>query len=398
MPRVLLLLPTATYRAADFIAAARALGVEVVVASEQQPVLSETMGDRAAVVPLDDPERGASVIDALDARRGIDAVIAVDDQGVLVAAHAGERLGFPHNPPDAVARTRDKAAMRTAFMAAEVPQPRFEIFDDPDNIPDVGFPCVVKPIGLSASRGVIRADDAPGARAAARRALDIAGGGTLLVEEYVPGAELALEGLLRDGRLEVLALFDKPDPLDGPYFEETIYVTPARVTADVQARVERVVADAAAALGLREGPVHAEVRVHADRVWVIEVAARSIGGLCARALRFGAGISLEEVILRHALGQDLDGLARETMASGVMMLPIRAAGRLIGVHGQDGAKAVPGIVGLEITIVPGREVHPLPEGDRYLGFLFARADTPDAVEAALRAAHAELRVVIEEHT
>jgi biotin carboxylase len=261
---------------------------------------------------------------------------------------------------------------------------------------------VVKPTGLSASRGVIRADDAAAARDAARRALDIAGGGTLLVEEYVPGAELALEGLLRDGRLEVLALFDKPDPLVGPYFEETIYVTPARVTVDVQARVERVVADAAAALGLREGPVHAEVRVHDDRVWVIEVAARSIGGLCARALRFGAGISLEEVILRHALGQDLapgqpGGLARETMASGVMMLPIRTAGRLVGVEGQDVARAVPGVVGLEITIVPGREVQPLPEGDRYLGFLFARADTPDAVEAALRAAHAHLRVDIEAH-
>ncbi len=395
-------MPTATYRAADFIAAARALGAEVVVASEEQPVLSETMGDRAVVVPLDDPERGASAIDALDARRGIDAVVAVDDQGVLVAAHAGERLGFPHNPPAAVARTRDKAAMRTAFMAAEVPQPRFEIFDDPDNVPDVGFPCVVKPIGLSASRGVIRADDAAAARDAARRALDIAGGGSLLVEEYVPGAELALEGLLRDGRLEVLALFDKPDLLVGPYFEETIYVTPARVTADVQTRVERVVADAAAALGLREGPVHAEVRVHDDRVWVIEVAARSIGGLCARALRFGAGISLEEVILRHALGQNLafgeaGGLARQTMASGVMMLPIRTAGRLVGVQGQDAARAVPGVVGLEITIVPGREVRPLPEGDRYLGFLFARADTPDVVEAALRTAHAQLQVDIEEH-
>ncbi len=395
MPRVLLLLPTATYRAADFVAAARALGVEVVVASEEQPVLADTMGDRAAVVPLDDPEVGAAAIDALDARRGIDAVVAVDDQGILVAAHAGVRLGFPHNPPEAVARTRDKAAMRTAFAAAEVPQPRFAVFDDPDAVPDVGFPCVVKPTGLSASRGVIRADDPTAARTAAKRALDIAGGGALLVEEYVPGDEFALEGLLSEGRLEVLALFDKPDPLEGPYFEETIYVTPARVGPDVAARIERVVADAAAALGLREGPVHAEVRVHDDRVWVIEVAARSIGGLCARALRFGAGISLEEVILRHALGQDLDGLARESMASGVMMLPIRNAGRLVGVRGQDAARAVPGVVGLEITIAPGREVHPLPQGDRYLGFLFARADTPDQVEAALRAAYGNLHVDIE---
>jgi hypothetical protein len=241
---------------------------------------------------------------------------------------------------------------------------------------------------------VIRADDPDGARAAARRAHDIAGGGMLLVEAYVPGAELALEGLLRRGQLEVLALFDKPDPMEGPYFEETIYVTPARITGDTSTRVERVVADAAAALGLREGPIHAEVRVDDDRVWVLEVAARSIGGLCARALRFGAGISLEEVILRHALGRDLDGLVRESSASGVMMLPIPDAGRLVAVKGQDAARSVSGIVGLEITIPIGREVQPLPEGDRYLGFLFARAGTPDEVEAALRTAHGALEIEI----
>jgi biotin carboxylase len=368
--------------------------VEVIVASEEEPVLAETIGDRAVVVQLDEPEGGASAIEALDARRGIDAVVAVDDQGILVAAHAGERLGFPHNPPDAVVRTRDKAAMRAALDAAEVSQPRFAVFDDPDDVPDVGFPCVVKPTGLSASQGVIRADDPDQARGAARRAHEIAGGGTLLVEEYVSGAELALEGLMRGGELEVLALFDKPDPLEGPYFEETIYVTPARVADDVSTRIGRVVADAATALGLREGPIHAEVRVDGERVWVLEVAARTIGGLCARALRFGAGISLEEVILRHALGRDLDGLAREATASGVMMLPIPGAGRLGAVNGQDAARAVPGVVGLEITIPVGREIRPLPEGDRYLGFLFARADTPDAVESALRTAHAALEVEI----
>jgi biotin carboxylase len=394
MPRVLLLLPTATYRAPDFIAAARALGVEVVVASEEAPVLAETMGDRAVVVPIDDPDASASAIEALDARRPIDAVVAVDDRGVLVAAQAGERLGFPHNPPEAAARTRDKAAMRSALAAAEVPQPRFAAFDDPEHVPDIGFPCVVKPVSLAASRGVIRADDPAGARAAARRAHDIAGGGTLLVEEYVQGAEVAVEGLLRDGRLDVLALFDKPDALEGPYFEETIYVTPSRLPDAVQERVERVLADAAGALGLREGPVHAEARVLGERVWVLEVAARSIGGLCARTLRFGAGISLEEVILRHALGRDLEGLAREQSAAGVMMLPIRATGRLVAVDGQDAAREVAGIVGLEITIPVGRHVTPLPEGDRYLGFLFARGEKPEEVEAALRSAHELLDVMI----
>jgi biotin carboxylase len=393
--RVLLLVPTTTYRAADFLAAAHALGVEVVVASDEAPPLASSMGDRALAVPLDDPDAAAAAIEALDARHPIDAVVAVDDQGVVVAARAGERLGFPHNRPAAVALTRDKAAMRDALAAAEVSQPRYARLDELDDLPDVGWPRVVKPTHSSGSRGVLRADDAAAARAAARRVSAIVDGAPLLVEEYVAGVEVAVEGLLQDGRLVVLAVFDKPDPLEGPTFEETIYVTPSRLPAEWLNTVERVAGDATRALGLTEGPVHAELRVDPDgRAWLIEVAARSIGGLCARTLRLGAGISLEEVILRHALDLPLVDLAREAQASGVMMLPIPRAGVLRGVHGQDAARRVPGVVGLEVTIPTGRPVRALPEGDRYLGFLFARGATPDEVEATLRRAHGLLEVDI----
>jgi hypothetical protein len=216
----------------------------------------------------------------------------------------------------------------------------------------------------------------------------------LLVESFVPGAEVAVEGLMRGGAFETLAIFDKPDPLDGPYFEETIYVTPSRLPAATVERIEATAADAAAALGLTEGPVHAELRVDGDRVTLLELAARSIGGLCSRALRFGAGVSLEEVILRHALDEPLAGLERADAASGVMMVPIPRAGVLHEVRGQDDARAVPGVVGLEIGIANGRPVEPLPEGDRYLGFVFARGDAPEDVETSLRAAHARLEVDI----
>ena len=393
MPRVLLLLPTSTYRATDFVRAAARLGIDVVVGSEEEQALAGDMADRAVVVPLGNPAAAADVIVALDARAALDAVVAVDDQGVLVAAAAGARLGFPHNPPDAVAATRDKAAMRAALAAAQVPQPSFAMFDDPARVPGVGFPCVVKPTGRSGSQGVIRADDPRELDAAVARVRAIADG-PVLVEEYVPGVEVAVEGLLRGGTLDVLAVFDKPDPLVGPYFEETIYVTPSRLDAATLARVTELSGRACAALGVVEGPVHAEVRVDGDRAWVIEVAARSIGGLCARALRFGAGIALEELILRHAVGLPLDGLDREEAASGVMMLPIPRAGVLQEVRGQDAARAVDGITGLEITIPRGRRVVPIPEGDRYLGFLFARGDTPHAVESSLRAAFAALTIEI----
>jgi biotin carboxylase len=403
--RLLLIVPSATYRAADFMAAARELGVAVTVASDRRAAMSAAMGENALTLRLSDPREAAAAIVARARRTPFAAIVGVDDQGVMSAALAAERLGLAHNPPAAVARTRDKAAMRRALADAHVSQPRFVLLpadaDVAAAVGETGLPCVVKPLSLSGSRGVIRADDRESARAAVDRvrAILAAAGepadAPLLLESYLPGAEVAVEGLLRSGRLEVLAVFDKPEPLEGPYFEETLYVTPSRLPAAVLAEVTRISAQAARALGLREGPVHAELRVHEQNVRVLELAARSIGGLCSRALRFGVGVSLEQLILRHALGLDVDDLGRESLAAGVMMIPIPRAGTLVDVEGQARARGVPGIGGLEITIARGRPVVPLPEGDRYLGFLFARGPTADAVERSLREAHALLRVRIE---
>ncbi len=405
MDRLLLILPSATYRAADFMTAAREMGVAITVACERRATMSAVMGARALTLRLSDPQDAVETIIARARDTPFAAIVGVDDQGVMVAALAAERLGLAHNPPAAVARTRDKAAMRQALAAAEVPQPRFVLLAPGADVSTatrpIGFPCVLKPLSLSGSQGVIRADDPDQARSAAervRRILVAAGepaDAPLLLESYLPGAEVALEGLLRSGRLEVLAIFDKPDPLEGPYFEETLYVTPSRLPTAVLAEVRRVTARAAEALGLREGPVHAELRVSDRQVGVLELAARSIGGLCSRALRFGAGVSLEQLILRHALGLAFEDLSRESPAAGVMMIPIPRGGTLVQVDGQEQARAVPGIGGLEITIARSRPVVPLPEGDRYLGFLFARGSRPDAVERSLREAHSCLGIRIE---
>src|SRR4249920_423777 len=397
MPRALLILPTAGYRTEDFLAAASALDVEVVVATDRR----QTIGD-AIRIDLRRPGRAADAIVELARERPLDAVVAADDGGVVAAAIAATRLGLPSNPPEAASRARDKIALRRALAAAGVSQPRFAELPPGGDVAAVGFPAVLKPAGLAMGRGVIRADDADGARESERRIRKIVAAAgddpaaPLLLEEYVPGVEVAVEALLRAGRMETLAVFDKPDPLEGPYFEETIYVTPSRLPADAHAAVERLVASAAAAVGLREGPVHAEVRLDGPRLWGIELAARSIGGLCGRTLRFGLGVRLEELILRHALGLPLEGrLRREEAAAGVMMLPIPGAGTLRGVSGRDEARAVPGISDLRITIPVGGRMVPLPEGDRYLGFMFARSAGPDEVESALRTAHARLDVAID---
>src|SRR3954462_9521723 len=403
--RVLLLLPTATYRAADFLTAARALGAKVVVASDRRLV---SIGDAQLTLDLRRPEAAAEAIAALAKDCPLDAVVAVDDQGVRVAALAATRLGLSGNPLEAAAATRDKAAMRGALAAAGVPQPEHRTVGPSQDAAavaaEIGVPCVVKPLSLSASRGVIRADDPRAAAAAAARVRAIlaeAGedpDGPLLIERYVPGAEVAVEGLLRAGALEPLAVFDKPDALEGPYFEETIFTTPSRLPGEIVAAVTRMTADACGALGLREGPVHAELRVHAGRVWMLELAARSIGGVCSRSLRFGVGVRLGGGVLRHALALPLGDLGRGEAGAGGVMFPIPRAGGLREVRGQDEARAVPGIAGLEISIGRDRPVRPLPEGDRYLGFLFARRATPAEVEHALRAAHERLEIDIAETT
>lgn len=409
MDRLLLLMTTTTYRAGAFLEAAQRLGVPVVVGSDRPQILEAANPAGHLTLDFLAPEEASRAIVEFARRYPIRAVIAADDDGVILAAAAAAALHLPHNPMEAVAAARNKLRMREALAKAGVSSPRFTAFsidEDPERVAgQVPFPCVLKPLFLSASRGVIRADDpvefvvAFHRLAAILRRPEVAAqGGALarqiLVEGYIPGVEVALEGLLTKGELRVLALFDKPDPLEGPFFEETIYVTPSRLPDAVQQSIVACTAQAVAALGLAHGPIHAELRVNNQGPWILEIAPRSIGGLCSRALRFGEGISLEELILRHAMGFEVEPIIREGQAAGVMMIPIPQAGVLREVRGQDEARTVPGVEEIRLTIPVGQPVVPLPEGSRYLGFIFARDETPEQVEAALREAHSRLTFLI----
>lgn len=399
--RVLLLMSPATYRAGAFLNAAKNLNLEVVVGIDLPETLTEYWH-----VPLGldfaDPETSVHAIVEYAREHPIHAIISMDDSAVELAARASAVLGLPHNSPQAAEAARDKLLMRTLMSRGGAPCPVFRPFalsDDPARIAEqVGYPCVLKPLRMSGSRGVIRANTPAGFVAAfhrLRRLLLSEGNDeqetSFLVEDFIPGFEVALEGMLTHGRLKVLALFDKPDPLDGPFFEETIYVTPSRLPDQVQERIARAVAIAAAAIGLQHGPTHAELRVNEQGPWMLEIAGRSIGGLCSTILEFGSGMCLEELILRHATGEEIAAIQRDSAAAGVMMIPIPAAGILKGVHGVEEAAQVPLITGIEITAKVNYPLVPLPEGASYLGFIFARGKTPAGVEEAIRKAHKLLK-------
>jgi biotin carboxylase len=405
-PRALLLVPARTYRAADFLTAASRLGLDLVVGSDG----ALPLGGRP-VVPVSpgDPERSADRIIASTGPAA--AVVAADTPMLVLAAVIAGRMGLPHNPVDAVTAAGDKAAQRRRWAAAGVAQPGFRVVPAAATedvlrqaAAEVGAPCVVKASSLSASQGVLRADDPAAAVAAARRVRQVlAAAGrqpdeSLLVEEYVPGPELSVDGLLTAGVLTVTAVFDKPWTPEGPTFEETLLITPSRLAEPVLTAAISAAGQAARALGLTHGPIHAELRIDQRdgqaRPVMLELAARCIGGLCSRALRFPGGTSLEEMVLAHALGRPVPG-HRVGRPSGVLMLPVPRPGVLRAVEGQAEAAATPGITGLSITIAAGQRVRPLPDGDRYLGFIFAEGDTQDRVEQALADARGRLRVVIE---
>ena len=403
------MLPTTTYRAAAFVEAARRIGVDLTVASEQRSTLEDANPAGLLTLDLKKPERAAEEVHAFARKYPIKGVVGVDDDTAIVAAHVAERLKLKANPTHAMEAARDKHMQRLKLSDSGVPIPRFELHmlaEDPAEIAKtIRFPCVLKPLRLSASRGVIRADNAQDlikAHARLRAILeqpeaDACGEPALhfLVEEFIPGYEVALEGIVVNRRLHVLALFDKPDPLDGPFFEETIYVTPSTVPAGLQSAIVQCAERAVRALGITEGPVHAELRYNERGPWLIELAARPIGGRCSAVLRFGdQGISLEELILRHALGMPIPSLQRERLAAGVMMIPIPGAGTLKEVRGVAEAKGVPLIHDVQITAHPGEQLVPFPEGSRYPGFIFARGDTPGEVETALRTAHRRLEFVL----
>jgi biotin carboxylase len=369
--------------------------------------LPDSSGD-VLLLDIRHPQAAAQTVAEFARHHPIDAVIGVDDVTAVAAAAVAEAVGLPHNSVASVTAARNKRQMRELLSGQGIPVPRHKVFpldgDPREFAKQVVYPCVVKPLILSASCGVIRANDEEEFRGAFRRVgalltnLGLVARDEqarwILVEDFVPGIEVALEGLLTQGALQPLAMFDKPDPLNGPFFEETIYVTPSRLSSDLQQKVVACAARTAEALGLREGPVHGEFRVNEHGVWVIELAARSIGGRCSRTLDFPSGMSLEELILRHALRMPLPPLTRQEQAAGVMMLPIPYGGRLREVRGQAEARAVPGVEELTITAEPGDELVPLPEGTRYLGFLLARGTTPEVVERSLRDAHRRLTVVI----
>ena len=405
MPRLLLLLPTTTYRTTAFVEAARQIGVELTVASEEPSTLQAASLGGLLTLPLQDPPRAATEAFLFAKRYPIAAVVGVDDDTAIVAAAIAQKLGLKGNPIHAVTAARDKHQQRELLAKAGVPIPRFmlrTLDEDPAAIArTITYPCVLKPLRLSASRGVIRANNAQSFVEAHGRLKAIVSepGAAFLIEEFIPGYEVALEGLVVNRRLHVLALFDKPDPLDGPFFEETIYVTPSTVPAGLQTAIKDCADRAVRALGISDGPIHAELRYNENGPWLIELAARPIGGRCSAVLRFGEGgmgkgVTLEEIILRHALGMPIPSLARERLAAGVMMIPIPGAGTLQEVRGITEAKQVPLVEDVQITAHPGERLIPFPEGSRYPGFIFARGETPAVVETALREAHSRLTFVL----
>ena len=413
MKRVLILATTTGYQTRMFAAAAERQGIDLIYATDRCDQLDDPWRDGAIPVRFHEEWRSVDALLKALEQRPIDGILAVGDRPTVMAAQLARLLNLPGHPPEAAVAARDKRVAREKFRAGGLLVANsFAVpmgVDPLTVLPRVEFPAVLKPTVLSGSRGVIRVDDAVSFAAAFTRIRRLLASNevkelrdpeadVIQVEQYIPGSEFALEGLLDQGRLKSIALFDKPDPLEGPFFEETIYVTPSEVNTGIQTQITMAVTRAAQSLGLHHGPVHAEVRVNSTGPYVLEVAARPIGGLCAKALRFehgGQRIGFEDLLLLHAAGLSIDEWRREHLAAAVMMIPIPRSGTFRGVDGVQAAGAVPYIDEIEITAKADQQLLALPEGSSYLGFIFARATTVKDAVGALREAHARLRFTID---
>ena len=415
----LILSTTTGYQLRSFGDAAERAGIDLIFATDRCHRLDDPWRDAAIPVRFHESQASLDAIVRAAAARSIEGVIAVGDRPVALAARAASALGLPWHPEDAAEASANKKLARERFRAAGLPVPWFVDLPAGRNLEATPrVPCVVKPLGLSGSRGVIRANsrgelDAAIARVRALlsrkdvRAIRTGLEDAILIEGFVEGREYAIEGVMTRGVLRAFAIFDKPDPLDGPFFEETIYVTPTALPAGDRARVLDHVQRAASALGLSDGPVHAECRVGPDGVFMLEIAARPIGGLCSKVLRFDDGaaptgsgpgslkVSLEEVLLRHAVGEDVSRWVREAAAAGVMMIPIPKRGVLKRVGGVDDAARTPAVEEIRVSAKIGQLLEPLPEAGSYLGFIFARAAEPADVVHALKTAHGRLTFAVE---
>jgi len=412
MAHLLLLLPSMSYRGEAFLEAANKVGVSLTIAGDAPPDFLKQSPKSFLPLDLYSPSTAVTTVVEFAKTSPISVVLGVNDQTAVLASIISEALGLSANSIDSVRAASNKQMMRSLLQKKGLPCPNFFVVgidEKPkDIVPHVTFPCVLKPLTLSGSCGVIRADNPESFKNAFTRIVHLlksfereeqeVADRQILIEDFIPGIEVALEGLLTKNTFHPLALFDKPDPLDGPYFEETIYVTPSRLPSDTQVRITESLAKAAQAIGLREGPIHGELRINDQDIWVIEVAARSIGGKCSRMLEFGTGRSLEELILLHALGRKLPSFDLTNGAGGVMMIPITQEGVLERVEGQEEAQQVPGVEELVMTANPGDHLIPLPEGKRYLGFIVARGAQPEEVEETLREAHRRLTVMMKPHT
>jgi hypothetical protein len=413
-PRLLMFIPTATYRAEAFVRAAQRLPIQLSIASEVPSSLSHLHPVDLPAFDFGHPYDVMAAARSLAEKTRIDGVVAVDDQSVLPASLVANALGLPHHSPDAVRSALNKYFARERMRAGGLDVPRFRLValdSDPrtaarDVGRDTGYPAVLKPLAMAASRGVVRVNSAVEFVPAFERLAtlvrttpsshDEIANRHIIVETYIPGAEVAVEGIVERGVFHMFTVFDKVDPLEGPFFPETMYVTPSRLPSGIVSRIEQVTRETLLATGLDHGPVHVELRIDGPRVVPIEAHARSIGGYCSKVLRFEGDRSLEEIIVLQALGLLGAIPPREENAAGVWMMQAPRAGRFVQMRGVSAATRVPHVDEVIVSARPAQELTPLPDGFLYVGFIFARARTPADVESALRGAFDRLEPVFED--
>lgn len=384
------------------LAAAKARHFKTLVAATSRPCVDDDLVDRFLRIPDRSSKEVAAYVERQCEGLLVSGVLASDDWDVVAAAMIADKLGLRFVGVETALAATNKFLMRQRLRNGGAVVPDFQCFAIGDNAGEIAkslrFPVVIKPTYGQGSLGVIRADTVDEFEKAFQytsriivdldmRPSAVRDRSGILVEQYIPGEEYTVELLMHEGKPYSLAVFEKPDPLEGPYFEEGIYVTPIRRDEKIRSLLVEAAIRGSRALGIETGPCHCELRLSGELPYILEIAARPIGGFCSQVFADLMGFDLHDLVLQNAVGLPvMPPPIADGVALGVMMLPVPGRGNLARVSGVDRALDIDGIMSVKIHVEAGSRILPYPEQSCYIGTVLATGSSADEVVARLKSA------------
>ena len=381
MKKLLLVIPENSYKSNDFVTSAEKLDLDFLVITDSQQVFGQ-FSDTVIIHGFDEELEN----DVKEKLQDVTHILPVDHSALKFSAYLVDLLKAKGNNTKSINTAMNKFESRNIFNSISEIKIQNAIVNKIEDIEifiNENGTSVLKPIYGTASKSVIKVESFQENKAEVEKLMQDCSDQDLIIEEFVDGSEYALEGNLINSELNKIVIFDKPINYKEPYFEESIYIAPTEIPDKTQKEIVNLIGKACKKLGLENGPVHVEFKIHNKEIFIIEINPRMIGGLCSRCLSFGLfKTSLEEIALHAFLNNELKSIDLLSNFVGVLMIPTPISGKFISINKNE-LESIPNVSGVEITVSENSNLLEPPFGDKYLGFVFSQGDSKEKVMESL---------------